>query len=106
MAVANGRATPDGPCNFVKMEQSQYHVMPSQRVGIWEYLRWRMSGSCQSLKIPATWTTTGGRLHVKNNARSALFIASNPGTYTVTATVNYNNNVYTGQATVNVGNAP
>lgn len=103
-AVANGRATPDGPCDYVKMEQPQYHIMTDQRVGIWEYLRWRSSGVCQSLKTPATWTTTGGRLHVKNNQRSALFIASKPGTYTVTATVQYNNNTYTGQSTITVSN--
>ncbi|MGA8532474.1 MAG: hypothetical protein WB615_00035 [Candidatus Tumulicola sp.] len=103
---ANGVAKPDGPCYFVKMEPPSKHIQTYQKIGIWEYLRWRSNGVCQSLLIPATWSSTGGQTHVKKNGRSLLFHAAHAGTYVVTATVYYNSTYYTGQSTIYVGSAP
>ncbi len=105
-ASANSVARPDGPCNFVKMEPPRKHIQSHQITGIWEYLRWRTSGACESLKIPATWSSTGGQTKVKNNGRAILFHAAKPGTYVVTATVYYNSNYYSGQSTITVGSPP
>ena len=100
-AAPDHRVKPDA-CGFVKMEQTQNRIQPQQKIGIWEYLRWPMNGVCQSLKLPASWSTTGGRLIVKPSEQTARFAATRPGTYYISATVNYNGNDYTGQASVTV----
>jgi len=104
--AVNGVAQPDGRCNYLQMQPTTATIKTKQQVGILPILRYKVAGQpCESLRLHATWTKTGGRTRVANKGRIMLFLATKPGTYMVTATVDYDGKSYSGQSTITVTNS-
>jgi hypothetical protein len=102
-AVSNGRVSPDGPCNYVKMEPAMRTISVHQQLGITPILRYRSAGKCESFWEAASWSVTGvGKLLVRKQGKFAIFSSTTPGTYYVMAQVYYGSPQYTGQATITV----
>jgi len=99
-AISRGRVGPDALCDGVKMEPSIKTLKPHQELGITPIFRHKSEGSCEESRLPATWNTSGGKLRVRQAGKEAIFSATTSGTYSVTATVYYGSNSYTGQSTI------
>lgn len=99
-AVSNGRVSPDGPCDYVKMEPSIKTLKIHQELGITPIMRYRSDGECESAWLPAVWNNSGGKLLIRKAGKEAIFSATTSGTYSVTAQVTFGSNSYTGQSTV------
>ncbi|MGA8533575.1 MAG: hypothetical protein WB615_05660 [Candidatus Tumulicola sp.] len=99
-AVSDGRVSPDGPCDYVKMEPSIKTLKIHQELGITPIMRYRDAGECESAWLPAVWNTSGGKLLIRKAGKEAIFSATASGTYSVTAQVSFGSNSYTGQSTV------
>ncbi|MGA8532716.1 MAG: hypothetical protein WB615_01260 [Candidatus Tumulicola sp.] len=100
--VSNGRVSPDGPCNYVKMEPAMRTIRVHQQLGITPILRYRSAGKCESFWEAATWDSSGGKLLIRKQGKFAIFSSTTPGTYYVTAQVYYGSPQYTGQTTITV----
>jgi hypothetical protein len=101
-AVLNGHVSPDGPCNFLKMEPPARTVSVHQQVGITPILRLRASGKCEGYRLPATWASSGGNLLIRKKGKLAIFSSKTAGGYTVSAAVQYGSQTYYGQTAITV----
>jgi len=102
-AVSNGHASPDGPCNYVKMEPPMKTISVKQQLGIAGFLRLKSSGKCESFWLSGNWSTSGGKIILRKQGKMVIFSATTPGTYYVTDQVYYGSYYsYTGQSTITV----